>query len=147
MGLFDNLKKKTEQLASDASKIADKTLKDASTWTEQAIKDTSDWTEQAIKDTKEWTEQAMKDMGNFASDTWENKEKYAKDLKQWSLEMPDKLKDYTSHFNVEDFWDKIAETGKKIGQNMIFMALACYYAIMEMFNKDKGEKESDINSK
>ena len=152
MGLFDNLKKKAEELAAEAGKMADRAkdlssqvAEDARNWGEKALKDTSEWTKEAVIETKEWTEQAMKDFGDLAYDTWENKEKYAQDLKQWGREMPDKLKDYTDNFNVEDFWDKIADTGKKIGQNMIFMALVCYYAVMEIYNKDL--EESDNNSK
>ena len=37
MGLFENIKRKAEELATDARKIADKTIKDDSTWTEQAV--------------------------------------------------------------------------------------------------------------
>ena len=181
MGLFDNLKKKAEQLASDAIKIADKTLKDASAWTEkavkdtktwtqhaikdtkewtekvakdtkewteQAIKDTSDWTEQAAKDTKDWTEQTIKDVDQFSSEIWNNKDKYIKDLKIWSEEMPDKIKNYIDYFNVEDFWNKITDTAKKVGQDIIFMALTIYYTILEIFQKNNSEEEKflEINS-
>lgn len=180
MGLFDNLKKKAEELTSEASKIADKTIKDATAWTdqavkdtktwtqqaiedtkdwtekaakdtkewtEQAIKDTSDWTEQAAKDTKDWTEQAIKDVDQFSSEIWNNKDKYIKDLKTWSEEMPDKIKDYTDHFNVEDFWNKITDTAKKVGQDLIFMALTIYYTILELFQKNTSEDEKFLELK
>lgn len=65
MGIFDDLKKKAEQLASDASKLADKTLKDASAWTEQAAKESKEWTEKAANDTKAWTKQAIKDTSDI----------------------------------------------------------------------------------
>lgn len=46
--------------------------------------------------------------------------KYAKDLKPWSLEMPDKLKDYTSHFNVEDFGIKLLKLARNLSQHDIY---------------------------
>ena len=169
MGLFDNLKKKAEELASETSKIADKTLKDATAWTdqavkdtkewtekavkdtkewtEQAIKDTSDWTEQAVKDSKAWTEQAIKDVDQYSSEIWNNKDKYIHDLKTWSEEMPDKIKDYTDHFNVEDFWNKITDTAKKVGQDLIFMALTIYYSVLELFQKNTSEDEKFLELK
>ena len=60
MGLFDDLKKKAEQLASDASKIADKTLKDASAWTEQAVINTSE----LLNETKNKAGVAIEDIKN-----------------------------------------------------------------------------------
>lgn len=141
MGLFDKLKKKAEDLANEAGKIADKTIKDASSWTEQAVKDTKEWTGHALEDASNWTSKTISDIGEFTSETWENKEKYANNLKQWSKEMPDKIQNYSENFNVKDFWDKIAETGKKIGQEMIFMALACYYALVEFFKNNESEEE------
>ena len=169
MGLFDNFKKKAEDLAYDARKIADKTLKDTSAWTEQAVKDTKSWTQHAIEDTKEWTEKAardtkewtgqaikdtsewsenaIKDVDQFSSELWSNKDKYFNDLKTWTEEMPDKIKNYTDYFNVEDFWNKITDTAKKVGQDIIFMALTIYYTILEIFQKNNSEEEKFLELK
>ena len=52
MGLFDNLKKKAEDLAAEAGKMADK----AKDWSTKAVEDTKKWSEQAVKDTQAFIE-------------------------------------------------------------------------------------------
>ena len=147
MGIFDELKKKAEQLASDVSKIADNTLKDASAWTEQVVKDTKswtqhtiedtkEWTEKATKDAKEWTEQAAKDTAEWTSGKWEEMGKYAEDFQKWKKELPDKLHEFKDNFSIEDFWNKIKDTALNAGQEVVFMALTIYYSIANQFKSD-----------
>lgn len=140
MSILNNLKKKAEGLVSESSKIADKTIKNATVRAEQAIKDTKEWTEQTMLSSKEWSSRKAKDITDFASETWDNAGKYADDMKNWTKEMPDKLHTYSDNFNIEDFWNKIAETAKKVGQDLIFMALACFYALSEFFKKPESDE-------
>lgn len=72
MGMFDNLKKKAEDLASEAGKIADK----AKDWSTKAVEDTKKWSEQAVKDAsnirvdtvKEWGTSAIQDLSTNAQE-------------------------------------------------------------------------------
>lgn len=130
MGVFDKIKRKTEDLTSGAGD-----------WASKTIKNSSEWTSKASKDVAEWSKSTASNIADFASEKYENAGKYSNELKVWTREMPEKIQNYTEDFNVEDFWNKIKEVGKKVGQDMIFMALACFYALMEFFKKKENEED------
>ena len=129
MGVFDKIKKKTEDLTAGAAD-----------WTSKTIKNSSEWTSKTTKDFSEWSKSTVANVSDFASDSFEKAGKYSTALKNWTKEMPEKIQNYTEDFNVEDFWNKIKEVGKKVGQEMIFMALACFYALTEFFKKAENEE-------
>ena len=154
MGFFDDLKKKAEQLVSDAGKAADmaakaatQAAKDTAEWTTQAAKGTAEWTTQVAKDTAEWTTQAAKDTAEWTSGKWEEMGKYAEDFQKWKKELPDKLHEFKDNFSIEDFWNKMKETALNAGQEVVFMALTIYYSIANQFKSEDLQSPNDQQKK
>ena len=151
MAFLNDIKKRVSSVASVMSEVADKKIKDISSVTEdvkkkamEAASDISEVADKKIKDISSVTEDVKKKAMETASDvseTWENREKYYTDLKDWTADIPHTIKEYADNFNIEDFWNKIKDSALKAGQDVVFMALTCYYAIEDKFvSKKKNEK-------
>ena len=153
MDFLGGIKKKVNSVASDISKFADKGIKDLGSAAEDAQKkvnsvasDISKFADKGIKDLGSAAEDAKKKVLEVASDVseaWENREKYFIDLKDWTTSIPDTIHEYVDNFSIEDFWNKIKDSALSAGQDVVFMALACYYEVVDKFvSKKDHQKDS-----
>lgn len=135
MGFLDKIKTKS----TDISESISKKLSDSTSTI-------NDKTGTAVKNIGDWSKSTLDSIGDFAVDSRDKLGRYTEVMKTWTKEMPEKLKDYTADFNIEDFWNKIAETTKKVGQDMIFCALAIFYAVCEFFKNEQSKPQASAES-
>lgn len=148
MGLYDNLKKKASEAIDSATKKTSDAYSGISKKIDNPLSGISEKLDglHASGSTKfdeiktaasakfSATNAAVSQMSTEVLDNI--KETKAR-VDEWAKTVPDTIQDYSSHFNAEDFWEKIKSTASKVGQDLLFMALTMYYTVADFLSKQK----------
>lgn len=141
MGLYDSLRKKTAEAIDSASKKIDAPLSDLTGKLDGLCEAGNSKIGKIHSAASAKLSEAGETASHLSAGVMANIKETKAKVDEWAKTVPDTIHDYSANFNPDDFWDKIKSTASKIGQDLLFMALAMYYTVAELFSKQKETDE------